>query len=282
VAHAAFTSSHLSLGGVTLHYLDWGGAGPPFVMLHGLTGNARNWDPVAATLSDQYRVLALDQRGHGDSSWADEYGTGAMTRDLRHFLDALDLAEIDLMGLSMGGLVAFQFAAANPERVRRLIVLDIGPEYARTAARQVRATLAANDIFNSADEAAAQLRAINTRASDEAIRHRVVHNLRPLPDGTLTFKYDRKLRDLGAIRDRSGDELWAAWRTVSCPVLLVRGDESDVLTAEAAQRMLAENPHASLVTVAESGHSVTLDNPQGLLAALGPWLAATAGPAPLA
>jgi pimeloyl-ACP methyl ester carboxylesterase len=96
-------------------------------MLHGLSGHARTWDYTAAPLSGRYRVLALDQRGHGDTDWAPKYGFAPMAQDLLGFLDALDLREVTLMGLSMGGIVSFVFAAAHPERVRRLVVMDIGP-----------------------------------------------------------------------------------------------------------------------------------------------------------
>ena len=274
MAQADGTSRRVDLGGLSLHYLDWGGDGPPLVMLHGLTGHAHTWDHTAAALSGRYRVLALDQRGHGDSGWSPSYGGGRMAEDLLAFLDALQLGEVTLMGLSMGGLVAFIFAAAHPERVRDLIVLDIGPEIAVAGARKVAAGLAANRVFSSEDEAVDQARAVNPRPTDEALRHRVRHNLRSRPDGTLTFKYDDALRERGAIFDRSTDQLWAAWQAVSCPILLVRGDESDILAVETAQRMLASNPRAGLAGVPDCGHSITLDNPQGLLDALNPWLAA--------
>jgi len=275
---AGFTSRNVHIGGLRFHYADWGGDGPPLVLLHGLSGHARTWDHTAAALSDRHRVLALDQRGHGDTDWAPQYGFAAMAEDLLGFLDALDLPEITLMGLSMGGLVAFVFAAAHPERVSRLLVLDIGPEIAPAGAASVASTLAANDTFRSEDEAFAQARAGNIRATDEALRHRVSHNLRPLPDGTLTFKYDKALRNPRAIFDQSVDQLWAAWRAVSCSVLLVRGDDSDILAAQTAQRMLAENTNASLAGIPDCGHSITLDNPQGLLDVVSPWLAAaTAG-----
>ncbi len=273
MAAAGFTPGNLDIGGLSFHYIDWGGDGPPLVMLHGLSGHARTWDHTAAALSDRYRVLALDQRGHGDSDWAPQYGFGPMAADLLAFIDALQLREVTLMGLSMGGIVSFVFAAANPERVRRLVVLDIGPEIAPDGAKNVSAAMAASDVFASEDEAFAQARAANPRPADETLRHRVRYALRPLPDGTFTFKYDKALRSQPrAIFDLTADQLWAAWRAVRCPVLLVRGEESDILAAETAQRMLAENPNAAFASVPDCGHSITLDSPQGLLDALNPWL----------
>jgi esterase len=275
------TSGNLGIDGLTLHYVDWGGSGAPLVMLHGLSGHARTWDHTAAALSDRYHVLALDQRGHGDSDWAPQYGLRPMAKDLLGWLDALDLSEVTLMGSSMGGLVSFVFAAAHPERVGRMVIMDIGPELARAGSANVTSSLAANDVFSSEDEAFAQARAANPRPTDATLRHRVRHNLRKLPDGTLTYKYDKELRrNPRALFDHTPDELWAAWRAVSCPVLLVRAADSDVLAADTAQRMLAENPNVSFASIPDCGHSITLDRPDGLLEVVAPWLAATAAGQP--
>ena len=274
MAEADFTSRNVEIGGLKFHYTDWGGDGPPLVMLHGLTGHARTWDHTATTLSERYQVLALDQRGHGDSGWATQYGLASMAQDVLGFLDALELGEVTLMGLSMGGLVSFVFAAAYPDRVTRMVIMDIGPEIAPAGATNVASSLAANDVFGSEDEAFAQARAANPRPTDATLRHRVSHNLRPLPEGTLTFKYDKALRSPRAIFDHTQEELWAAWRGVSCPVLLVRGDDSDVLATETAKRMLAENAGVSFARIPDCGHSITLDSPHGLLEVVSPWLAA--------
>ena len=274
MAPAVFASCNVEIGGLRFHYTDWGSDGPPLVMLHGLSGHARTWDYTAAALSGRYRVLAPDQRGHGDTDWAPKYGFAPMAEDLLGFLDALDLREVTLMGLSMGGIVSFVFAAAHPKRVRRLVVMDIGPEVAAAGATNVGRVLAAKDTFSSEDEAFARARASNPRPTDDRLRHRVSHNLRMLPDGTLTFKYDKALRDPRNLFDLTIAQRWEAWRAVSCPVLLVRGDDSDVLATETAQRMLAENPNATLASVPDCGHSITLDNPDGMLEVVSPWLAA--------
>jgi pimeloyl-ACP methyl ester carboxylesterase len=274
-------SRRVGIDGLTFQYVDWGGSGTPLVMLHGLSGHARTWDHTAEALSDRYHVLALDQRGHGESDWASQYGLRPMAQDLLGFLDALDLRAVTLMGLSMGGLVSLVFAAAHPHRVARMVIMDIGPEIAAAGSANVASSLAANDVFSSADEAFAQARAANPRPTDATLRHRVTHNLRLLPNGTLTFKYDKELRrNPRALFDHTPDELWAAWRTLSCPVLLVRGADSDVLAADTAQRMLAENPNVSFASIPDCGHSITLDSPDGLLKVVSPWLAAAAASQP--
>jgi pimeloyl-ACP methyl ester carboxylesterase len=242
-------------------------------MLHGFSSHAHTWDHTAAALCDRYRVLALDQRGHGDTDWAPEYGSRLMVGDVLRFIDALGLDRIVLMGLSMGGNNAYLFAAAHPDRVDRLVVLDIGPEVATAGTQRIMAGIDEGVVFQSEEEAIAQARAANPRPSDETLRHRVTYNLRPLPDGTFTFKWDMALRAGSAVRDdHTVEERWDAWRAIRCPTLLVRGDDSDILAIETAERMLKENPQATLAVVADCGHSITLDRPDGLLEALRPWL----------
>jgi pimeloyl-ACP methyl ester carboxylesterase len=269
------TSRFVDLDGLKLHYLDWGGPGRPLIMLHGFSGHAHTWDHTAAALYDDYRVLALDQRGHGDSDRASGYGSRPMVNDLLGFLNRLGLERIVLMGLSMGGTVAYTFAAAHPDRVERLIVLDIGPEISSVGLDRINESMGQPDIFASEAEAVAQARAANPRPTEANLRHRVAHNLRPLPDGTLTFKWDKSLRDGSATRDDPTlEERWAAWRAVKCPILLVRGDDSDILSRDTADRMVDDNANVTLVIVADCGHSITLDRPEGLLQVVAPWLAA--------
>jgi 3-oxoadipate enol-lactonase len=273
VATAVPTSNAVALDGLTFHYLDWGGDGPPLVMLHGFTGHAHSWDHTAEVLRGRYRVLALDQRGHGDSQWAETYGSHHMVEDVRRFLDALGLDRVTLMGLSMGGNVAYLFAAEYPERVDRLVVLDIGPAIAPAGAARIAGGLEAPDTFASEAEAISQARAANPRPSDKSLRHRVTYNLRPTDDGRLTWKWDKALRDGTARRhDHSEADRWAAWRSVTCPTLLVRGADSDILAVEVAEEMVAGHPDATLAVVADCGHSITLDRPEGLVEALRPWL----------
>jgi pimeloyl-ACP methyl ester carboxylesterase len=200
-----------------------------------------------------------------------------MVEDVHRFVDTLKLNRVVLMGLSMGGNVAYLFAASHPDRMERLIILDIGPEVSPVGLDRITRSLGETDVFASEDEAVAQARAANPRPTDANLRHRVGHNLRPLPNGMVTFKWDAALRDGTAVRDEPTlEERWDAWRAVACPTLLVRGDDSDILSPETAARMVKENSHVTMSTVADCGHSITLDRPEGLLAALTPWLPAGA------
>ena len=256
----------LALHGQRFHYIEWGSpAAPPLVLLHGITSHARTWDDEARVLTARFRVLVLDQRGHGDSDPAPDgdYGDAALLGDLQAFADALGLHRFSIVALSLGGRVAINYAGHHAGRVERLVVVDIGPDIAPAGRARVGALMAAApERFESVDEVVAHLRMNAPRYTEAMLRHRAEHAVRPLPDGGLTWKYDRALRE--AIRHgrvRVPTDLWPQWRAIACPTLLVRGAESDVLTGETAKRMVDEQPRARLVVVPGAGHTVPGDQP---------------------
>ncbi|HTO12433.1 MAG TPA: alpha/beta hydrolase [Candidatus Binatia bacterium] len=267
------TDRTLALHGRRYHYTEWGApAAPAVVFLHGITGHARTWDDEALLLAERFHVLVLDQRGHGDSDPAPDgdYSDAALLGDLEAFVDALGLGRLSLAALSLGGRVAINYAGQHPERVERLVVVDIGPDIAPAGRARVGALMAqAPERFATLDEVVAYQRANSPLYAEAMLRHRARHAVRPLPDGGFTWKYDRALRE--AIRQgriRVPADLWPQWRAIRCPTLLVRGSESDILTDEIAKKMLEALPHARLAVVADAGHTVPGDQPavfQGLL-----------------
>jgi esterase len=261
------TDRTITLHGQRFHYTEWGApASPPVILLHGITGHARTWDDEARLLATRRRVLVLDQRGHGDSDPAPDadYSDGALLGDLFAFADALQLRRLSLLALSLGGRVAIDFAGRHPDRVERLVVVDIGPEIAAAGRTRVGALMAAApERFESVDDVIAHMRTTSPLYVEAMLRHRARHAVRPLTDGGFTWKYDRALRD--AIRQgrlRAPADLWPQWRAITCPTLLVRGAESDVLSEETAKRMVDELPAARLVVVPGAGHTVPGDQPE--------------------
>jgi pimeloyl-ACP methyl ester carboxylesterase len=267
-------SAWVTLNGLRFHYLDWGNEdAPPLLLLHGFTGHARHWEYVAGELRSRFHVLALDQRGHGDSEWAPVYGSGPMVDDLAALVDLLGLDAFSIVGMSMGGINGLLYTSTHGDRVSRLVLGDIGPEVASAGVERIRRQVASRDTFESIDDAFEFQRANNPRATPWALRQRVEHNLVELPDGTLTWKYDRALRDGSASRvDTARDDQWTRWREITVPTLVVRGAESDILSIEIAQRMLDEQPNAELVTIEDAGHTLTLDQPEAFVAVVGAWL----------
>lgn len=270
---AVVTDRFVSLNGLRFHYREWGDpAAPPLVVLHGITGHARTWDTFAEAMASRYRVLALDQRGHGESDWADDYAPDRRVEDLAAFADALGLGTFTLLGLSMGGICAYGYAAKYPERLEKLVIVDIAPELETEGMRRIGQGFAEKSEFDDPEEAVAQSRAANPRAPEDAVRHRVLNNLKQRDDGKWTFRHDPNVS--GATRGPRQDPepVWASFRAITCPALLIRGAESDLLGRAAAERMTREMQHCTLVEVPNAGHSVPLDNPPGFLAAASAFL----------
>jgi pimeloyl-ACP methyl ester carboxylesterase len=260
------TDRTILLRGLRFHYTEWGApTAPPNVMLHGITGHARTWDDEARLLSAVRRVLVLDQRGHGDTEPAPDgdYSDGALRDDLVAFADALSLRRVSLVALSLGGRVAINFAGHYPDRVDRLVVVDIGPEIAPVGRARVGTLMAsAPERFDTLEQVIAHMRANSPLYAEAMLRHRAEHAVRPLAGGGLTWKYDRELREaLRQGRLRLPTDLWSQWRAITCPTLLVRGAESDILTDDMAKRMVDELPTARLVVVPGAGHTVPGDQP---------------------
>ncbi len=268
----------ITLNGLRFHYRDWGNEGAqPLVLLHGLSSHAHSWDKFAAAMQQDFQILALDQRGHGETAWADDYYADRMVEDLDAFISALGLERIALLGLSMGGRNAYMYTALHPGVVERLVIVDIGPEVPTAGRQRIQTTMQSQDVFDDPEEAFRAARAANHRPTDEDLRHRVSHGLKQRDDGRWTFRYDPALRSPDRpIRRPDPETLWPLLPKIACPTLLIRGADSDVLSPETAARMAREIPNCTLVTVPDSGHSVPLDNPAGFLAAARPFLIGSA------
>ena len=179
------------LNGMRFRYREWDNPGAQaLVLLHGFTGHARSWDSFAEAMQHKYRILALDQRGHGESDWAPDYGVDAMVSDVDAFQRALGLKQFALLGLSMGGRNAFTYAGTHTTEVQRLVIVDIGPVTATVGAARIQAGVQARDVFDTPEQAIAQMRAGNSLAPDDAIRHRGLNNLMLREDGKWTWRYD--------------------------------------------------------------------------------------------
>ena len=260
---------HVTANGLDFHYLDWGSAGkPPLVLLHGVGQTCHTWDLFAEAMARHFHVLAFDQRGHGDSSWAPDrdYSRKAMVADIDAFTRAAGLQRFFLTGLSMGGMNSLVFTSEHPARVEALVVVDIGPRIERRGTSQIRDFMSNHREFADLDEAVAVIHKFNPRRPIEAIRNFTVkYNLKQRPDGKWTWKYDSYFAEAHGRGDPQAmhDQLAAAARRVTCPTLLVKGAESDVLSLEGAREFLGLIPGAEFALVEKAGHSVMGDNPPG-------------------
>jgi esterase len=260
--------------GLRLHYLEWGSAAhPPLLLLHGFGNEAHIWDRFAPTVSERYHVFALDSRGHGDSDRADEYDDEHNAADTIAVCDVLGLQRLSLVGFSMGGGSAILVTSQQPDRIERLVIVDRGP-VSNPAGRERlnRAISQAQSVFANAAEALAYIRLANPRRPEDLVQASLRHAFRKLPDGRYELKYDPKLREGRAGHRGSAVDWWRCLEAIRCPVLIVRGGESDVLAQGVAEKMLAVLPNATLEMVPGAGHTVMMDNPEGFNRVVGEWL----------
>ena len=264
----------MTLGALRFHWLDWGAAGKrPMLLLHGAAQTAHSWDEVAPDLANDHHVVALDQRGHGDSDWSPDhrYRRDDMVADVVALLDHLGWETATFLALSMGGLNALTLAVTHPERIDGLVVVDVAPKVESRGTEAIRKQLSVFE-FDSLEEAVARAHAFNPRRTLENIRERMRHGLRQRDDGKWVYKFDPGI----ATFEASGGDLESLWErlpAIRCPVLLVRGGESDVLARETAERFHAVVSGSESAEVPGAGHSVMGDNPSGFLAAVRPFLA---------
>jgi pimeloyl-ACP methyl ester carboxylesterase len=266
--------------GLTFHYVEWGDAErTPIICLHGITQTAHSWDEVAADLSRDFRVLCFDQRGHGDSDWAPDgdYTRHSQAADLDAITDALGLSRFVLAGMSMGGINSITFTAAHPQKVQALIIVDVSPEIQVRGVENIRSFIQASDVLDSFEEFVQRAHQFNPRRSLDNIRSRLSHNLKQLPNGKWTWKYDKALRaGERSFQASALHNLWEDVRAIRCPTLIIKGGESDILSSESATKLQEVISGSRLAVVPGAGHSVMGDNPTAFVAAVRPFLSGLA------
>lgn len=275
-------TSHFVVGAHAnrLHVLEWSQEGVPMVLLHGHGNEAHLWDDFVPHVAEHYRVLAVDQRGHGDSDWDAEgrYHPEDMCDDLERVLDHFGIERFVLVGFSMGGRVSMVFAGRHPERLAGLVLVDIGPELDARGTSRIAQEVASQraPVFTSVEEYARAL-SLNYPAGRPAALDRMArHALKPREDGLFELKMDPALRG-----DRPDDEAakaaeaafvkqqWDALAKLPCPTLVVRGAASDILSPDVADRMADEVlTNGTLEVVPQAAHSVATDNPDGFAEAV--------------
>jgi len=277
-----FTDRYVEVNGLNLHYLEWGAEGkPPMILLHGVGQTAHTWDLFAAAMTPHFHIRALDQRGHGDSSWAPDkdYSRKAMVNDVLEFTRTLGMdrpfgpaqGRFFLVGMSMGGANSLSFTANYPDKVEALVVVDIGPRVEQKGVNNIRNFMTTYREFDSLDEAAEVIHNYNPRRPMEVIRKfTVVYNLKQIPNGKWTWKYDPYFSDSHRRMDvrQMQEELREEVRKIRCPALVVKGGESDVFSLEGARNLQEVIPGSELALVPGAGHSVMGDNPPGFEAAV--------------
>ncbi|MDA1128657.1 MAG: alpha/beta hydrolase [Chloroflexi bacterium] len=258
--------------GLNFHYLEWGDpANPTLVMLHGVSQQAHSWDFVSLALSPAYHVIAIDQRGHGDTDWASDgdYSIDAMQADIDGVIQALNLDDFNLMGHSMGGRNSFIWASRHPETLRSLTIVDTGPETQRRGQERIRDFRELPNNLDSFQEFAERVKDYTGR-TEEQVLGALKYSIRETSDGKWAWKWDPATRNRGRAGSDpvwSTDRLWECVEAVDCPSLVVRGSRSDIFAEETLNKMGKVMTDCTTETIVNAGHLVQGDNPVDFIAA---------------
>lgn len=274
-----YRSRNVILRHQRFHFLEWGNPEHQSILfLHGSNQSAHSFDLVSLQLADRFHVFALDQRGHGDSEWSrdSDYSSAAMGLDAAAFIDAMGLDHLIVVGHSMGGQNAMRLTLSHPERVSKLVLVDIGPEVSQDGAKVIRRFVTDSREFDDIDHFVAKVQQYDPYRSREHIERTVRYNLLQRADGKYISKHDHgpRLKATGEHRRRGDRFTLDDVRDLPMPMLLIRGADSNVLTAEGAERFTDAVPDGRLVTVPNAGHNVHGQNTPAFLDAVVPFLAA--------
>ena len=267
---------------ISINVTEWSRRGFPCVLLHGFGDAGCVWTHLASRLAPQFHVLAVDLRGHGgsDRDPRQRYDTSVFADDLGKAIASFALERVILIGHSLGAGVAIRYAAANPDRVAALVIIDFGPELTQAGVDEVmRAFAETPRSFASTEQYAQWLIERRPFGDPKLLRQFARCTLRQTLEGTWEPKADPML-DVALLLDRfvakdaryCDPQMWLELDRIKCPVLIVRGMGSGVFPYDMPARM-AERLRAAQATIAGAGHSVMLDNPLETAACVAGFLA---------
>jgi pimeloyl-ACP methyl ester carboxylesterase len=249
-------------------YVEWGDPDNPRVLVcvHGLTRCGRDFDFLARAMADRYHVVCPDVVGRGRSDWLRDkchYAIPQYCADMVTLLARLNAATVHWVGTSMGGLIGMALAAQPGSPLSRLVMNDVGPVLTAAAVARIGEYVGNAPRFASMEQAEAFVRFVSVPfgvLTDEQWRHLTVHTMRPVAGGGFEMAYDPGIAEpFRLAMGQGGDvELWPIYDAVRCPTLLLRGAQSDLLSAATAGRMAERGPRARVVEIPGVGHAPVL------------------------
>jgi len=247
-------------------YLEWGSRDNPRVLVcvHGVTRCARDFDYLARALASDYRVICPDVAGRGDSEWLSnpmEYHFPVYAADMVTLIARLDVETVDWLGTSLGGLVGMALAALPGSPVTKLVLNDVGPVVTAASLARIGSYLGKWPPLPTMEAAVAYVRSVSAPFgphTDAEWRFLTEHVVRANPDGSLRMHYDPALAVPFRAQPPAADvELWSLYDQIRCPTMVIRGEQSDLLTRETATEMSRRGPKAKLVEIPGVGHAPT-------------------------
>ena len=271
-----------SADGLKLHYRDYPGPSdtdqPPILCMHGLTRNARDFTLLAERLSPEWRVIVPEMRGRGDSDYADDAGTYDVSQyvaDVEALMAELGIERFVAIGTSLGGLMTMMLAQRGAERIAGAVLNDIGPAIEPGGLEKIRSYVGQGRSFPTWMHAA---RALQETHSDAHPGYQLEDWLQAAKrvmvlgqNGRISFDYDMAIGDTFREGEDAGgapaDNLWLAFESLAdTPLLLVRGELSDLLSPDTVRQMKTRNRAMEIATVPKTGHAPTLDEPEAVAA----------------
>jgi pimeloyl-ACP methyl ester carboxylesterase len=251
-------------------YREWGhpSSSRTLVCAHGLTRNGRDFNALASTLADRFRVLCPDMPGRGDSEWLrdpNDYVFPTYLTALTAVLAHVDVDEVSWVGTSMGGLLGMILAAQPATPIKRLVVNDIGPAIEPAALVRIAGYVGLDPVFETFEALEAHVREISATfgaLSDAQWTALAESTARRTQDGLWKLKYDPGIAVPFRASAGGAGDLWVIWDAIRCPTLLVRGAESDLLSAQTAAAMRTRGPKPKLVEFARVGHAPMFLSPE--------------------
>lgn len=282
MATVTSSSRTVEVNGLACRYLQWGEAdSSPVLLLHGLRSYARTWEPVAQALSGSHLLIAPDFRGRGESEWDPQrsYRTDTYVSDIEHLVELIGLERFAIVGHSMGGTVAYTYAARHPDQVAALVIEDIGPGSSTetSGATRILSEMAGTPTcFGSLEEVRAYWRGVRPGITEEALASRIENTVRPVGDGGYEWRLDMAgIAEARRNVDSTGAaDLWSCVEALRCPALVIRGARSDFLPADTCEQMARRQPLLRWAQVPEAGHYVHDDNPAAFIDLVRGFLAA--------
>ncbi len=251
-----------------LHVTCWGDSSLPAIMMwHGLTRTGRDFDELAQELAKDYYIICPDTIGRGLSQWSQqpeqEYVLPFYVELAKELLAVLGVHSCIWVGTSMGGLIGMLLAAEENTPITALLVNDVGPELPREAIQRISDYVGIQPVFDNILQLEAWLKSVYVTFGDNSDafwRRMAITSSRRLSDGRVTLHYDPAIAKGFSVpaEDEEQPTLWPQWQAIECPILVVRGETSDLLTQQQLDQMCLIRPNAQAVTLAGIGHAPTL------------------------
>jgi pimeloyl-ACP methyl ester carboxylesterase len=247
-------------------YVEWGDPNNPktLVCVHGLTRTAMDFEPLAESMADVYRVISIDMPGRRNSDWLHDkskYSYPVYVADCMQVIANVGAQEVDWVGTSMGGLIGMLVAALSDSPIRKFVINDIGPFLPKEAQQRIGTYVGKDPRFETFEALVEDMKANAATfgpLTEEQWRFLATHSAKKHPDGSFGYHYDPGIADAFKGAKFEDISLWDMWNEMRCEVLILRGKESDLLLPETAQHMCERPYPTKLIEWEGMGHAPSL------------------------